>query len=205
MKYVWYFKISCCYKSFIFSVFTFNSLFDIVSKNWNILKFSNFIGWPQITNSRKRMCNSWWNTRWHFVIQQIKEYKWHDHCGSHLLQIHKTLILILQSSWYCGQFFTPFWWHYQNAEKGILPGMLDNFVKIHHNNFTNTCIQYETDTLLISALDPCLAQSQTLWPVEYLSNTSVYWSRISIKSRSLMPFCWTFLFIIWCEYTKDGE
>ena len=43
----------------------------------------------------------------------------------------------------------------------------------------------QVDILLISPLDPHLAQSQILWPVEYLTNTSVYWSRLSIKSRSL--------------------
>ena len=45
--------------------------------------------------------------------------------------------------------------------------------------------QYETDILLISPLDPHQAQRQILWPVKYLTNTSVYWSRLSIKSRSL--------------------
>ena len=48
-------------------------------------------------------------------------------------------------------------------------------------------IQYETDILLISPLDPHLhvAQSQILWPVEYLTYTSVYWNILCIKSRSL--------------------
>ena len=45
--------------------------------------------------------------------------------------------------------------------------------------------KHDTDALMISPLDPYLAQSQILWPVEYLVNTSVYWSRLSIKSRSL--------------------
>ena len=36
-----------------------------------------------------------------------------------------------------------------------------------------------------SPLHPHLAQSQILWPVEYLTNIPVNWSRLSIKSRSL--------------------
>ena len=39
--------------------------------------------------------------------------------------------------------------------------------------------------MLISPLDPYQAQIQIPWPVEYLVNTSVCWSRLSIKSRSL--------------------
>ena len=38
---------------------------------------------------------------------------------------------------------------------------------------------------MVSPLDLHLAQSLILWPVEYLTNTSVCWSRLSIKSRSL--------------------
>ena len=48
------------------------------------------------------------------------------------------------------------------------------------NNYSFTNIQYETDILLISPLDPHLAQSQIRWPVESLTNTSVYWSRLSV-------------------------
>ena len=43
------------------------------------------------------------------------------------------------------------------------------------------CIYYETDKLLIFPLD---TQIQILRPVEYLANTSGYWSRLSIKSMS---------------------
>ena len=54
------------------------------------------------------------------------------------------------------------------------------------NNVTNTTFQ--TDTLLNTPLDPHLAQSQILWPKKFLHNTPIYWSRLSIKSRSLSSF-----------------
>ena len=62
-------------------------------------------------------------------------------------------------------FTKPRGYHYQNVEKGIL---LVNSIKINNDNVTN--IQYETDLLLISPLDPHLAQSQ----IEYFKPHSLF-------------------------------
>ena len=128
------------------------------------------------------------------ILKNTSDQRWHER-----LQIQK--ILILRSSWY-----GRFWWHatmcFYNTKRITLMTLSEcrkRNVTWHVGHFfQNSSIIiilqiHGTDTLLISPLYPHLAQGRILWPAEYLANTSVYWSRLSIKSRGQEPVSWNIL------------